>query len=132
MKLNNEPQDIFLEVHSDLQMTEDMIDQFKENEIRVPDVIFAMYNVDTETLEKLHIMGVKQVYHSLTPAEIIASQRAMLYNLLDELQNDIDHGIESLEYDIHNRVSEISDKLYNTINLFDPVEYKKYSHDEFA
>lgn len=124
MILNNEERELFFQIITTKDVLDDIIEDYKEEEIRVPEVIFVTFKLDEDTINRLNIMGVKNVYHGMTREEAVSSQLAMLAITMDECQKVMDEEIRNLEIDIHNRLEHISDAIYTKINFLELEQYE--------
>lgn len=117
MYLNNEKEKLSIGVFNYEEYLHQLIEKFKEEKIKVPDVILATFKVDEDVVKKLNIIGVKYVFHIMKESTLKYIRLQLLAQIIDETETDIDHKFEELIDNFHSGVKNIREYFKDKLDI---------------
>lgn len=119
MRMMKEKEERSFEIFSSKEDMMDIINQFREEECEVPEIVLLLFDVSKSEMKKLHKIGVKTILHSPSKEEVLGIQKRVMNNILDDCEESIKETLIDIKNDMNQRFEKLSDSIYEKIYSYD-------------
>ena len=119
MRMTKEKEEKSFEIFSSKEDMMELINQFREEECKVPEIVLLLFDISDGEIKTLHLMGVKTILHSPSKEEVLDIQKRVMNNILDDCEESIKETLIDIKNDMNRRFGKLSESIYEKIYSYD-------------